>query len=179
MRTASQSNANYSFKYVCLTNVQYVANDTDAPHICAEWDSVKVHNLRCNEFWRSKQYLIVEQKKNQQKNAVSSMHENQNTTRNASKVKQIGADLFKAHKLNWQMAKERKRNIWQMMTNLQLFIWIISPCQSEIDNFNSITLAAKAQYIFWFQIQVNDIVTVYKLHCLTYLSHQNNAWLFG
>lgn len=93
--------------------------------------------------------------------------------------------INKSDKRHWdeEWRNRKQQQQWMHMTNddayLQLFIWIVASCQTEIDNFDSIAFACKAQYIFRLQIQVDDIVTVHELHCLAYLTHQNSASFFG
>lgn len=61
---------------------------------------------------------------------------------------------------------------WRSKQHLQRFAGIVTTRHTEVNYLDAITSLSEAQHILRFQIQMNDVFTVYELDALANLPHE-------
>lgn len=63
--------------------------------------------------------------------------------------------------------------------HLQLLLWIVVSGQAKVNDLDSVSGLRQAKYILRLQIEMQNILRMYKGNSLAYLLHENRARLLG
>ena len=139
---------------------QYIADDTNAPHICWEADRFIVDHFWCNKLGSTKQHLKINNKYS------AFWHIYFNATRNWTSSfldfsLDFSLDLF---------------SISPLFSHLCIWVGVELSGQSEVDDFDLVTILGDAEDVLWFEVKVKDVLAVHVFDPITNLSHEVDAF---